>query len=615
MGKIIGIDLGTTNSCVAVMEGGEPVVIANAEGARTTPSVVAFSKDGERMVGQVAKRQAITNPDRTISSIKREMGTDHRVSIDDKSYTPQEISAMILQKLKSDAEAYLGQTVTEAVITVPAYFTDSQRQATKDAGKIAGLDVKRIINEPTAAALAYGVDKEQAQKIMVYDLGGGTFDVSILEIDDGVIEVLATAGNNRLGGDDFDQCIMKYLVSEFKRTDGIDLSGDKVAMQRLKEAAEKAKIELSGVTSSNINLPYITADATGPKHLDVTLTRAKFNELTGHLVDATMGPVRQAMSDAGLKPSDLAKVLMVGGSSRIPAVVEAVKNFTGSEPFKGINPDECVAMGAALQAGVLTGDVKGLLLLDVTPLSLGIETMGGVCTRLIERNTTIPVKKSQIFSTAADNQTSVEVNVLQGEREMAAANKSLGRFHLDGIAPARRGVPQIEVTFDIDANGIVNVSAKDLGTGTEQHITITSSSNMSKEDIEKAVKEAEQYAAEDAKIKEKVEVRNQADQMVYQAEKTLNEVGDKVPESEKAPIKAGVEKLKETLKGEDTDAIKAATEELTQLFYQMSEKLYQQQAPQGDPNMGGQQPGGDPNGGQQYYDADYKVVDDDDQNK
>ena len=615
MSKVIGIDLGTTNSCVAVMEGGEAVVIPNAEGNRTTPSVVAFSKTGERMVGQVAKRQAITNPERTISSIKREMGTDHRVTIDDKSYTPQEISAMILQKLKADAEAYLGQTVTEAVITVPAYFTDSQRQATKDAGKIAGLDVKRIINEPTAAALAYGVDKEQAQKIMVYDLGGGTFDVSILEIDDGVIEVLATAGNNRLGGDDFDQCIMKYLVSEFKRTDGIDLSGDKVAMQRLKEAAEKAKIELSGVTSSNINLPYITADATGPKHLDVTLTRAKFNELTGHLVDATMGPVRQAMSDAGLKPSDLAKVLMVGGSSRIPAVVEAVKNFTGSEPFKGINPDECVAMGAALQAGVLTGDVKGLLLLDVTPLSLGIETMGGVCTRLIERNTTIPVKKSQIFSTAADNQTSVEVNVLQGEREMAAANKSLGRFHLDGIAPAPRGVPQIEVTFDIDANGIVNVSAKDLGTGNAQHITITSSSNMSKEDIEKAVKEAEQYAAEDAKIKEKVEVRNQADQMVYQAEKTLNEVGDKVPESEKEPIKAGIEKLKETLKGEDTDAIKAATEELTQLFYKMSEKLYQQQAPQGDPNMGGQQPGGDPNGGQQYYDADYKVVDDDDQNK
>ena len=614
MSKVIGIDLGTTNSCVAVMEGGEAVVIANAEGNRTTPSVVAFSKTGERMVGQVAKRQAITNPDRTISSIKREMGSDHKVNIDGKAYTPQEISAMILQKLKGDAEAYLGQPVTEAVITVPAYFTDAQRQATKDAGKIAGLEVKRIINEPTAAALAYGVDKEQAQKIMVYDLGGGTFDVSILEIDDGVIEVLATAGNNRLGGDDFDQCIMKYLVSEFKRTDGIDLSGDKVAMQRLKEAAEKAKIELSGVTSSNINLPYITADATGPKHLDVTLTRAKFNELTGHLVDATMGPVRQAMSDAGLKPSDLAKVLMVGGSSRIPAVVEAVKNFTGSEPFKGINPDECVAMGAALQAGVLTGDVKGLLLLDVTPLSLGIETMGGVCTRLIERNTTIPVKKSQIFSTAADNQTSVEVNVLQGEREMAAANKSLGRFHLDGIAPARRGVPQIEVTFDIDANGIVNVSAKDLGTGKEQHITITSSSNMSKEDIEKAVKEAEQYAAEDAKVKEKVEVRNQADQMVYQAEKTLSEVGDKVPESEKAPVQAGLDKLKETLKGEDTDAIKAATEELTQAFYKMSEKLYQQQ-PQQPGADAGAQPGADAGAqGGQYYDADYKVVDDDDQN-
>ena len=614
MSKVIGIDLGTTNSCVAVMEGGEAVVIPNAEGNRTTPSVVAFSKSGERMVGQTAKRQAITNPDRTIASIKREMGSDHRVNIDGKSYTPQEISAMILQKLKSDAEAYLGQPVTEAVITVPAYFTDAQRQATKDAGKIAGLDVKRIINEPTAAALAYGVDKEQTQKIMVYDLGGGTFDVSILEIDDGVIEVLATAGNNRLGGDDFDQCIMKYLVSEFKRTDGIDLSGDKVAMQRLKEAAEKAKIELSGVTSSNINLPYITADATGPKHLDVTLTRAKFNELTGHLVDATMGPVRQAMSDAGLKASDLSKVLMVGGSSRIPAVVEAVKKFTGSEPFKGINPDECVAMGAALQAGVLTGDVKGLLLLDVTPLSLGIETMGGVCTRLIERNTTIPVKKSQIFSTAADNQTSVEVNVLQGEREMAAANKSLGRFHLDGIAPARRGVPQIEVTFDIDANGIVNVSAKDLGTGNAQHITITSSSNMSKDDIERAVKEAEQYAAEDAKIKEKVEVRNQADQMVYQSEKTLSEVGDKLPESEKAPIQAGIDKLKETLKGEDTDAIKAATEELTQAFYKMSEKLYQQQAPQGD--AAAQQPGGDTGAqGGQYYDADYKVVDDDDQNK
>ena len=609
MSKVIGIDLGTTNSCVAVMEGGEAVVIANAEGNRTTPSVVAFSKTGERMVGQVAKRQAITNPDRTIASIKRDMGTDRRVNIDGKAYTPQEISAMILQKLKSDAEAYLGTTVTEAVITVPAYFTDAQRQATKDAGKIAGLEVKRIINEPTAAALAYGVDKEQAQKIMVYDLGGGTFDVSILEIDDGVIEVLATAGNNRLGGDDFDQCIMKWLVAEFKRSDGIDLSGDKVAMQRLKEAAEKAKIELSGVTTSNINLPYITADATGPKHLDVTLTRAKFNELTGHLVDATMGPVRQAMSDAGLKPSDLAKVLMVGGSSRIPAVADAVKSYTGSEPFKGINPDECVAMGAALQAGVLTGDVKGLLLLDVTPLSLGIETMGGVCTRLIERNTTIPVKKSQIFSTAADNQTSVEVNVLQGEREMAAGNKSLGRFHLDGIAPARRGVPQIEVTFDIDANGIVNVSAKDLGTGKEQHITITASSNMSKEDIEKAVKEAEQYAAEDAKIKEKVEIRNQADQMVYQSEKTLSEVGDKIPESEKAPIQAGIDKLKETLKGDDTDAIKAATDELTQLFYKMSEKLYQQQAPQGDPTQGGADAGA---AGGEYYDADYQVVDEDD---
>ena len=613
MSKVIGIDLGTTNSCVAVMEGGEAVVIANAEGNRTTPSVVAFAKNGERMVGQVAKRQAITNPDGTVASIKREMGSDYRQTIGDKSYTPQEISAMILQKLKGDAEAYLGSSVTEAVITVPAYFTDAQRQATKDAGKIAGLEVKRIINEPTAAALAYGVDKEQAQKIMVYDLGGGTFDVSILEIDDGVIEVLATAGNNRLGGDDFDQCVMKYLVSEFKRAEGIDLSGDKVAMQRLKEAAEKAKIELSGVTTSNINLPYITADATGPKHLDVTLTRAKFNELTGHLVDATMGPVRQAMSDAGLQPRDLSKVLMVGGSSRIPAVAEAVKSFTGSEPFKGINPDECVAMGAALQAGVLTGDVKGLLLLDVTPLSLGIETMGGVCTRLIERNTTIPVKKSQIFSTAADNQTSVEVNVLQGEREMAAANKSLGRFHLDGIAPARRGVPQIEVTFDIDANGIVNVSAKDLGTGTEQHITITSSSNMSKDDIEKAVKEAEQYAAEDAKIKEKVEVRNQGDQMVYQCEKTLGEVGDKIPESEKAPIQAGVDKLKETLKGDDTDAIKAATEELTQLFYKMSEKLYQQQAPQGDPTQAGAQGAGPDAGAQggQYYDADYKVVDDD----
>ena len=620
MSKVIGIDLGTTNSCVAVMEGGEAVVIPNAEGNRTTPSVVAFSKTGERMVGQVAKRQAITNPERTVISIKREMGSDYKVNVDGKSYTPQEISAMILQKLKADAEAYLGSPVTEAVITVPAYFTDSQRQATKDAGKIAGLDVKRIINEPTAAALAYGVDKEQAQKIMVYDLGGGTFDVSILEIDDGVIEVLATAGNNRLGGDDFDECIMKWLVSEFKRSDGVDLSGDKVAMQRLKEAAEKAKIELSGVTTSNINLPYITADATGPKHLDLTLTRAKFNELTHHLVEATMGPVRQAMSDAGLNPSDLSKVLLVGGSSRIPAVQEAVKNFTGSEPFKGINPDECVAMGAALQAGVLTGDVKGLLLLDVTPLSLGIETMGGVCTKLIDRNTTIPVKKSQIFSTAADNQTSVEVNVLQGEREMAAANKSLGRFHLDGIAPARRGVPQIEVTFDIDANGIVNVSAKDLGTGKEQHITITSSSNMSKDDIEKAVKEAEQYAAQDKKMKEDVETRNQADQMVYQSEKTLNEMGDKIPAEDKSKVQAGIDKLKEALKGTDTAAIKTATDELTQAFYAVSEKLYQQANPQGaqggaqtGPDMGGQQAGGAQDG--QYYDADYKVVDDDDQNK
>ncbi len=615
MSKVIGIDLGTTNSCVAVMEGGESVVIANAEGNRTTPSVVAFSKTGERMVGQVAKRQAITNPDRTIASIKREMGSDYKVNIDGKRSTPQEISAMILQKLKADAEAYLGQTVTEAVITVPAYFTDAQRQATKDAGKIAGLEVKRIVNEPTAAALAYGLDKEEAQKIMVYDLGGGTFDVSILDIDDGVIEVLATAGNNRLGGDDFDECVMKYLASEFKKTEGIDLTGDKVAMQRLKEAAEKAKIELSGVTTSNVNLPYITADATGPKHLDVTLTRAKFNELTAHLVEATMGPVRQAMSDAGLKGGDISKVLLVGGSSRIPAVQEAVKNITGKDGFKGINPDECVAMGAALQAGVLTGDVKGLLLLDVTPLSLGIETMGGVCTRLIERNTTIPAKKSQIFSTAADNQTSVEVNVLQGEREMAAANKSLGRFHLDGIAPARRGVPQIEVTFDIDANGIVNVSAKDLGTGKEQHITITSSSNMSKEDIERAVKEAEQYAAEDARIKESVEIRNAADQMVYQAEKTLGEMGDKIPEGEKAPVQAAIDKLKETLKGEDTAAIKADTEALQQAFYAVSEKLYQQAGgPQAGPDMGGQ-PGGGQAEGQQYYDADYKVVDEDDQSK
>ena len=616
MSKIIGIDLGTTNSCVAVMEGGESVVIPNAEGNRTTPSVVAFSKDGERMVGQVAKRQAITNPDRTIMSIKREMGTNYKVNIDGKAYTPQEISAMILQKLKADAEAYLGQTVSEAVITVPAYFTDSQRQATKDAGKIAGLDVKRIINEPTAAALAYGVDKEQAQKIMVYDLGGGTFDVSILEIDDGVIEVLATAGNNRLGGDDFDQCIMKYLVSEFKKSDGIDLSGDKVAMQRLKEAAEKAKIELSGVTSTNINLPYITADATGPKHLDLTLTRAKFDQLTANLVEATSGPVKQAMSDAGLSSSDISKVLMVGGSSRIPAVQEMVKKLTGKEGFKGINPDECVAMGAALQGGVFTGDVKDLLLLDVTPLSLGIETMGGVMTKLIERNTTIPVKKSQIFTTAADNQTSVEVHVLQGEREMAQYNKTLGRFHLDGIAPARRGVPQIEVTFDIDANGIVNVSAKDLGTGKEQHITITSSTNMSKDDIDKAVREAEQFAAEDKKQREAADIRNQADQMVFQTEKTLEDMGDKIPASDRNSVESALNHLKETQKGSDVEAIKAATEELTKAFYAVSEKLYQQNGGQAGPgpDMGGANFGGQAGGsgaGPDVVDADYEVVDDD----
>ena len=617
MSKIIGIDLGTTNSCVAVMEGGEAVVIPNAEGARTTPSVVAFAKTGERMVGQVAKRQAITNPDRTISSIKREMGSDYKVNIDNKAYTPQEISAMVLQKLKSDAEAYLGQTVTDAVITVPAYFTDAQRQATKDAGRIAGLDVKRIINEPTAAALAYGLDKEKAdQKIMVYDLGGGTFDVSVLEIGDGVIEVLATAGNNRLGGDDFDACITKYLVDEFKKTEGIDLSTDKVAMQRLREAAEKAKVELSGVTTSNINLPYITADATGPKHLDVTLTRAKFNELTHHLVEKTVGPVKQALSDSGLKPSDISKVLLVGGSSRIPAVQEMVKTLIGKEGFKGINPDECVAIGAAIQGGVLGGDVEGILLLDVTPLSLGIETLGGVCTKLIERNTTIPTKKSQVFSTAADNQTSVEVNVLQGEREMAAYNKSLGRFHLDGIAPARRGVPQIEVTFDIDANGIVNVSAKDLGTGKEQHITITSSTNMSKEDIDKAVKEAEMYAAEDAKRKEEIDVRNQGDQMVYQTEKTLGEMGDKLDAADKSEVESKLTALKTALTGTDTAAIKAATEELTQAFYKVSEKMYQAaggaQGAGFDPNQaaGGAQ-GGTSGNGQDYYDADYTVVDDD----
>ncbi len=616
MSKIIGIDLGTTNSCVAVMEGGEAVVIPNAEGNRTTPSVVAFSKDGERMVGQVAKRQAITNPDRTIMSIKREMGTNYKVNIDGKAYTPQEISAMILQKLKADAEAYLGQTVTEAVITVPAYFTDAQRQATKDAGRIAGLDVKRIINEPTAAAVAYGVDKEQAQKVMVYDLGGGTFDVSILDIDDGVIEVLATAGNNRLGGDDFDKCVMDWMAAEFKKDTGIDLTGDKVAMQRLKEAAEKAKIELSGVTSTNINLPYITADATGPKHLDLTLTRAKFDQLTANLVEATSGPVKQAMSDAGLSSSDISKVLMVGGSSRIPAVQEMVKKLTGKEGFKGINPDECVAMGAALQGGVFTGDVKGLLLLDVTPLSLGIETMGGVMTKLIERNTTIPAKKSQVFTTAADNQTSVEVHVLQGEREMAQYNKTLGRFNLDGIAPARRGVPQIEVTFDIDANGIVNVSAKDLGTGKEQHITITSSTNMSKDDIDKAVREAEQFAAEDKKQREAADIRNQADQMVFQTEKTLEDMGDKIPASDRNSVESALNHLKETQKGSDVEAIKAATEELTKAFYAVSEKLYQQNGGQAGPgpDMGGANFGGQAGGsgaGPDVVDADYEVVDDD----
>ena len=617
MSKIIGIDLGTTNSCVAVMEGGEPKVIPNAEGARTTPSVVAFSKTGERMVGQVAKRQAITNPDRTISSIKREMGTNYRVNIDGKSYTPPEISAMVLQKLKTDAEAYLGEAVTEAVITVPAYFSDSQRQATKDAGKIAGLDVKRIINEPTAAALAYGLDKEKAdQKIMVYDLGGGTFDVSVLEIGDGVIEVLATAGDTRLGGDDFDKCVTDYLVEEFKKAEGVDLSGDKVAMQRLREAAEKAKCDLSGVTSTNVNLPYITADANGPKHLDVTLTRAKFNELTHHLVERTMAPVRQALSDAGLSVNDLSKVLLVGGSTRIPAVQEAVKAATGKEPFKGINPDECVAVGAAIQGGVLGGDVEGILLLDVTPLSLGIETLGGVCTKLIDRNTTIPTRKSQVFSTAADNQTSVEVNVLQGEREMAQYNKSLGRFHLDGIAPARRGVPQIEVTFDIDANGIVNVSAKDLGTGKEQHLTITASSNLSKEDIDKAVKEAEQFAAEDKKRKEEVDVRNAGDQMVYQTEKTLSEMGDKLDAADKGEVEQKLASLKTALSGTDTETIRKATEELTQAFYKVSEKMYQQANPQGaqgNPGAGYTDPGaqqGQQQGGQ-YYDADYEVVDDD----
>ena len=615
MGKIIGIDLGTTNSCVAVIEGGEPVIIANAEGSRTTPSVVAFSAEGERMIGHVAKRQAITNPDRTVSSIKREMGSAYKVSVDGKQYTPQEISAMILQKLKSDAEAYLGTKVTEAVITVPAYFTDSQRQATKDAGKIAGLDVKRIINEPTAAALAYGLDKEQDQKIMVYDLGGGTFDVSILEIGDGVIEVLATAGNNRLGGDDFDDCVMNYLLAEFKKDTGVDLSTDKIAIQRLREAAEKAKTDLSGMTTATINLPYITADATGPKHLDYTLTRAKFNELTADLVEKTMQPVKQAISDSGLNASQLSKILLVGGSTRIPAVQDAVKSITGKDPFRGINPDECVAAGAAIQGGVLGGDVEGILLLDVTPLSLGIETMGGVCTKLIERNTTIPTKKSQVFSTAADNQTSVEVHVLQGEREMAQYNKSLGKFHLDGIAPARRGIPQIEVTFDIDANGIVNVSAKDLGTGREQKITITASANLSKDDIEKAVKEAEQYAEEDAKRKDEVDTRNHADQMVYQSEKTLDEMGDKIDADDKQSVEAAIEKVKTALSGTDTQIIKDSVGELEKTFYAVSEKLYSQAAPQdGAPGPdfsgadfgGGAAPGGQDDG---VYDADYEVVD------
>ncbi len=579
MAKIIGIDLGTTNSCVAVIEGGEPVVIPNAEGARTTPSVVAFKKDGERIVGRVAKQQAVSNPDRTIASIKRDMGSSKKVSVDGKEYTPQEISAMTLAKLKQDAEAYLGDTVTEAVITVPAYFTDAQRQATKDAGKIAGLEVKRIINEPTAAALAYGIDKENDQKIMVYDLGGGTFDVSIIEMGDGVQEVLATAGNNRLGGDDFDQKIVKWLIDGFKAETGVDLGADKMAVQRLREAAEKTKIELSGGMTSNINLPFITADATGPKHLDMTLTRADFNRLTADLVEATMAPVRQALSDSGLSASQIDKVLLVGGSTRIPAVQEAVQKFMGKEPFKGINPDECVAMGAALQAGVLGGEVKGLLLLDVTPLSLGVETMGGVMTRVIERNTTIPTKKSQIFSTAADNQPSVEVHVLQGEREFARDNKTLGMFHLDGIAPARRGVPQIEVTFDIDANGIVNVSAKDLGTGKEQHITITSNTNMSKEDVEKAVQEAEQYAAEDKKRREEVELRNGADQAVYQCEKTMEELGDKLEDADKTELQTRIDALKEALKGEDIEPIKAAQEELMKKFYEVSEKIYKAAAP------------------------------------
>ena len=613
MAKTIGIDLGTTNSCVAVIEGGEPVVIPNAEGGRTTPSVVAFSKTGERLVGQVAKRQAITNPEKTVSSIKREMGSNYKVNIDGKDYTPQEISAMILTKLKTDAEAYLGEKVSQAVITVPAYFTDAQRQATKDAGKIAGLDVKRIINEPTAAALSYGIDKETDQKVMVYDLGGGTFDVSIIEMGDGVQEVLATAGNNRLGGDDFDQRVMDWIVGSFKAETGVDLKGDKMAMQRVKEAAEKAKIDLSGITSTNINLPFITADATGPKHLDLNLSRAKFNELTADLVEKTMGPVRQALSDSGLSIDKIDKVLMVGGSSRIPAVQEAVKKFTGKEPFKGINPDECVAIGAAIQAGVLGGEVEGLLLLDVTPISLGVETMGGVMTKIIERNTTIPTKKSQIFSTAVDGQTQVEVNVLQGEREFARDNKQLGLFKLDGIAPAPRGIPQIEVTFDIDANGIVNVYAKDLGTGKEQKITITSSSNMSKEDIDKAVKEAERYADEDKKRREEVEQKNEAENLCYATEKLISDNADKISEDDKSALNQKVAALKEAIAANDMDRIKNGKDELQKTMYEVSGKMYQQAAPQGDPNAA-QQPGGEPNQGGangNVYDADYKEVDDD----